>query len=627
MNGKLFDRQGVPVKIGKEIARGGEGAILEIQGHPKFVAKVYHKPVSSAKAAKLNAMVDTKTDSLVELAAWPVEVIQNADNEVVGVVLPMIVDYKDVHLLYGPRSRMREFPMATWPFLVRTAANLARAFSAIHEAGHVIGDVNDKVALVSNKSIVKLIDCDSFQVQANKKLYPCDVGVLTHQPPEHQAVSTFRGLRRSKNHDNFGLGVLIFQLLFMARHPFSGSYDGPEDMPLEKAIKEHRYVYGTNAANKKMKPPPHAIGPSSLPPEVSDLFERAFDEGGEKNKRPTAKEWVVVLEKLFTTITKCKSNPSHAFVKQNGTCPFCALESKTGSALFNLPVFFQTKEGRKRTALINIGTIWKEIRTVKPPGKLAPFEQLAQGKIPTKPPASKFFYGASSLAIIGGAIGLAPVTGNASLTLLGGIPPLWLLYKGDNSKKGKAAKRVTEIELRWKALVSPREFLKYHTKLIEAKKALDNLGVEHDRKVKEVHSRKQSDQLDAWLDKHKIVPGKIKGISSAAIAILQSYGIETAKDLKRKNLSEVPTIGPTRVKTLLTWRQQLEKGFVFDARKSVNPVAIAAVERGIDMKRAHLVQLLAEGPAKLKHIARQTHLRRVALKTEFDAICDSQPTS
>ena len=40
MKGKLFDRQGVPVNIGKEIARGGEGAILEIQGHPKFVAKV-----------------------------------------------------------------------------------------------------------------------------------------------------------------------------------------------------------------------------------------------------------------------------------------------------------------------------------------------------------------------------------------------------------------------------------------------------------------------------------------------------------------------------------------------------------------------------------------------------------
>ena len=46
-----------------------------------------------------------------------------------------------------------------------------------------------------------------------------------------------------------------------------------------------------------------------------------------------------------------------------------ALESKTGSALFNLPILFQTRAGRKRTALINIGTIWKEIRGVKPPGK------------------------------------------------------------------------------------------------------------------------------------------------------------------------------------------------------------------------------------------------------------------
>ena len=624
MKGKLFDRQGVPVNIGKEIARGGEGAILEIQGHPKFVAKVYHKPVSSAKAAKLNAMVDTKTDRLVELAAWPVEVIQNTDKEVVGVVLPKILDYKDIHLLYGPRSRMREFPQAPWPFLVRTASNLARAFSAIHEAGHVIGDVNDKVALVSDKSIVKLIDCDSFQVQANSKVYPCDVGVLTHQPPEHQGVKTFRGLRRTKNNDNFGLSVLIFQLLFMARHPYSGSYDGPEDMPLERAIAEHRYVYGAGAADKRMKPPPYAIGPSVLPEEISALFERAFSEESHKNKRPTAKEWVVALEKLFKTAARCKTNPSHAFVKEKGKCPFCALESKTGSALFNLPVLFQTKEGRKRTALINIGTIWKEIHTVKPPGKLAPFDQLAEGKVVAKTPASRFIYGAGGLAILGGAIGLAPVTGNASLTLLGGLPPLWFMYKGEGSRSGRAARKITEIELRWKALINPREFQKYHGKLMEAKKALDNLGVEHERKIKEVNSRKKQDQLEAWLDKHRIAPGKIKGISSAAIAILQSYGIETGKDLARKRLAEVPTIGSTRVKTLLGWRQKLEKKFRFDPGKGVDPLAVAEVERSIEMKRAHLVQLLSEGPAKLKHIARQTHLRRVALKTEFDSLVQAQ---
>ena len=622
MKPELFDRQGVPVNIGKEIARGGEGAILEIKGHPKFVAKVYHKPVSEAKAAKLNAMVDTKTERLIQLAAWPVEVIQNTKKEVVGVVLPKIQGYKDVHLLYGPRSRMKEFPQATWPFLVRTASNLARAFSAIHDAGHVIGDVNDKVALVSEKSIVRLIDCDGFQVQANKKLYPCDVGVLTHQPPEHQNVKTFRGLRRTTNHDNFGLAVLVFQLLFMARHPFSGSYEGPEDMSIERAIKEYRYVYGRDAAKKKMKAPPYAIGPAMLPAEVSDLFERAFDEGSEKKARPTPKEWVVALENLFKAAQRCKTNPSHAFVKEKGHCPFCELESKTGSALFNLPVLFQTKDGHKRTALINIGTIWKDIRAVKAPGVLAPFEKLAEGKdLHVKPPKSKFIYGASGLAILGGAIGLAPITGNASLTLLGGIPPLWLLFRGEGSRKGGAAKKVNEIQLRWKALSSPREFQKYRAKLVEAKKALDNLGKEHERRIREVHSHKERGQLEVWLAKHKIAPGKIKGISSAAVAILQSYGIESAKDLKRKALSEVPTIGPSRVKSLLAWRQRLEKSFAFDAGQGADPNAIAEVERAIERKRAELVQMLSEGPTKLEQIARQTHLRRAALKTEFDAVC------
>ena len=37
------------------------------------------------------------------------------------------------------------------------------------------------------------------------------------------------------NHDNFGLAVLIFQLLFMGRHPFSGRYQRPGRHALSNA--------------------------------------------------------------------------------------------------------------------------------------------------------------------------------------------------------------------------------------------------------------------------------------------------------------------------------------------------------------------------------------------------------
>src|SRR6185436_5915052 len=113
-----------------------------------------------------------------------------------------------------------------------------------------LGDVNDRVALVTDNALVRLIDCDGFQITHKGRTHTCDVGVPTHQPPELQGVKSFRGLARSANHDAFGLAVLIFQLLFLARHPFSGSYGDAGDMPLERAIREFRFVYGAKAAER-----------------------------------------------------------------------------------------------------------------------------------------------------------------------------------------------------------------------------------------------------------------------------------------------------------------------------------------------------------------------------------------
>jgi DNA-binding helix-hairpin-helix protein with protein kinase domain len=118
--------------------------------------------------------------------------------------------------------------------------------------------VNDRVTLVTDRALVRLIDCDGFQLTHKGRTHTCDVGVPTHQPPELQGKKSFRGLVRTQNHDNFGLAVLVFQLLFLARHPFSGTY-AEGAMPLERAIQEHRFVYGAEAAKRGMTPPPCSL--------------------------------------------------------------------------------------------------------------------------------------------------------------------------------------------------------------------------------------------------------------------------------------------------------------------------------------------------------------------------------
>lgn len=328
------------IRLAKELGRGGEGAVFEVVGRPELVAKIYHEPVSPDKAAKLQYMAACHDEQLLQLTAWVSEVLfeQSNHNKIVGFLMPRLeFDFLPLHELYTPRSRRLFFPTIDYRFLVRTAANLARAFAIVHAHGHAIGDVNHGNVVVSTDTSVKLIDCDSYQINTREaKNYLCEVGVSTHTPPELQGCS-LRGVERTANHDLFGLAVLIFQLLFMGRHPFSGKWMGAGgDQTLEEAIKERRFAYGAGAADaRQMLPPPGTLLLEELPPRIAELFERAFLEIEE---RPRSEEWIKALEELQQQIIKCKRDDEHYYWQQLQLCPWCELEKITGVEFFADPM-------------------------------------------------------------------------------------------------------------------------------------------------------------------------------------------------------------------------------------------------------------------------------------------------
>jgi DNA-binding helix-hairpin-helix protein with protein kinase domain len=125
-----------------------------------------------------------------------------------------------------------------------------------HATGCAIGDVNHSGILVSGRATATLIDADSFQIFDGKVRLPCLVGVPEYTPPElhGQRLET---VVRTHNHDAFGLAIVIFQLLWMGRHPFAGTPQGRGDMPIEKAIKEHRFAYSQLRSAGMDAPPGH----------------------------------------------------------------------------------------------------------------------------------------------------------------------------------------------------------------------------------------------------------------------------------------------------------------------------------------------------------------------------------
>ena len=144
-----------------------------------------------------------------------------------------------------------------------------------------------------------------------------------YTPPELQGAR-FDHIARTPNHDDFGLAVLVFQLLFMGRHPFSGRYQGSGDMPLERAIHECRFAYSAQALLTKMEPPPGAPLLTDFPPPVGHAFERSFGRTG-VTLRTKASEWVALLQSLERELVQCGVNSSHHHVRGK-PCPWCRME-------------------------------------------------------------------------------------------------------------------------------------------------------------------------------------------------------------------------------------------------------------------------------------------------------------
>jgi DNA-binding helix-hairpin-helix protein with protein kinase domain len=332
----FFDHAGTRVHLGKKIGSGGEGDVYELlNGHLPVVAKIYHKPLTEEKQEKLLLMVRGCNDELKAISAWPTGVLHAKEGgPVVGFLMPKIPDYEPVHKAYGPTHRKEVFPHADWRFLVRTAKNLAAAFFVIHKFGYVIGDVNEGNILVNHEACVRLIDCDSFQVRTDRRLYTCEVGVAHFTPPEISDQKHFH-MERTANHDNFGLAILIFQLLFLGRHPYAGVYSGKEGMPIEKAIVEYRFAYGRNAPFRAIAPPPNSVGLTVVPGELAGLFEKAFAEQGAKpSGRPGAGEWWALPESLEKRMRRCSADSVHSFYSGLSQCPWCWLEETSGLLLF-----------------------------------------------------------------------------------------------------------------------------------------------------------------------------------------------------------------------------------------------------------------------------------------------------
>ena len=364
---EFFDHLGRLVRLGAPLGQpGGEGAVFEVVNSTDAAAKIYHHHVKPP-VAKLRAMVGLQREELLRIAAWPTATLhERPGGPAVGFLMRKVKGFKEIHTLYSPAHRKTTFPQADWSFLVTAAMNCAAAMDTVHHCGVVVGDVNQSNVLVSVEGFIALLDCDSCQIQANGQTYPCDVGVPLFTPPELQGKS-FRGLIRTPNHDRFGLAVLIFHLLFMGRHPFSGKFLGSGDMLIERAIGEYRFAYGNAAAASLMQPPLHSLPMAAVSPALANLFERAFARNSSQGStRPTGVDWYNALNAFRQSLRACQVDPGHVYAPHVTSCPWCELMKQKAPNFFISVAYFKPGATQARPVFV-LATFWARIDRVLRP--------------------------------------------------------------------------------------------------------------------------------------------------------------------------------------------------------------------------------------------------------------------
>ncbi len=591
-----MDLGGKAVELRTKLGEGGEGAVWAspLAG---LAIKTYIKGMPLAQVEKLTAMASMAEPSLLAAAAWPTRIVYDAARNPIGFEMPRLFSEKPFHDVIGMKSRNRIFPNANWQMLVHAAGNLARAFDGLHAKNIVVGDVNSNNVVVRDDARVLFIDCDSFQIRTLNRTFRCGVGVPDYQPPELQNVD-LDSIDRLASHDAFGMAVMIFQLLFVGKHPFTGRPPNPGANALTPGenIVQGNYFYDAEARRRGLQPPPASLSLAAVTPSVGRLFDRAFR--GVPTNRPTGGEWSVALAELERSITTCTVDVVHRYLR--GTpCPWCAIELQTRIVYFAAPTLM-TASGDVDDSIWSTfpnseaERLWKAIAAV-PTLRLAgeplsaahakpsPISEEARRKRTTFAtfvaafafvaifiwfvPAIRFYDFSDALVAVG-FWALRRPSGGAELA--------------DRKVRRRDARSVLSgcvFEL--KKVCEGGEFEAQRRRLAAAHATVVAQRAVYDGELAEIKRAGENTAKRQYLDSKFIRDAKIKGIGDNLAVRLAAANIETALDVGVA-VRSVSGIGEKKALALIAWRTRVEQEFRFE------PKMIDGAVR--DLKTRHVKQ-------------------------------------
>jgi DNA-binding helix-hairpin-helix protein with protein kinase domain len=563
------------VRLGERVGKGGEGEVFALADGSGRAIKIYSVADTATREEKIAAMVRLRLAEQSTLVAFPLAVVRDRRGAFVGFMMTLVRDHKPLFELYSPGARKQNFPQASYRFLAHAALNTARGVASVHKAGCVIGDINHSGVLISNQAIAALIDADSFQVIDGQRRHLCRVGVPEYTPPELQGLN-LGGVLRTTNHDAFGLAIVIFQLLAMGRHPYVGAY-AKGDLPLPRAIAEHRFAY-SRERNVGMTPPPGATTLDDFPVSLARAFEATFGPS-QQQTRPSSAQWVSLLQEYEQSLRQCATEKLHHYSSAAANCPWCRMEGRLGVILF-VPSYRSytgpVPEFDPGSGGFDLAKLWAQITAIKIPARshLTPTLMQATAQPSAEARAAKFkregYKVASYAAFVVAGLVLISVP-KFWLVSLGLVIVVFVLRSREVDVASSLRQRFLATETQWDTALEDWErrcgidrIEGLKGSLGEAKRSFEGLAGEEREQVSKYQTVRRERQLTSYLERYRIRHVKISGIGQAKEAALASYGIETAADVEIGKVLGVPGFGPVNSRSLIEWRDGLAKIFKYE---------------------------------------------------------------
>ena len=292
---KVFDSHGREIELITPLLDSGrEGKIARVRGRPDLVAKIAHKPPNhfKSKLSILRTVVPSETKEYAFSAPVTLLYSDRQGRACVGYLMklslgtPLYAVFRE--LLSGARSPENGLAIAR---------NFVRAIAAIHSAGALVGDINERNILVEGERVV-IIDTDSFQVRSGGQTFRCGVGSVDFTPPELQKAR-FPDVDRQPHSDYFGMGTVLFGLLMRGHYPFAGGYLGRGAQPT-RGEKIARGLFSHTPGGLPLYAPQKTSPPfAKIPAEIQSLFLKCFESGHrEPTLRPAPAEWLAALDRV-----------------------------------------------------------------------------------------------------------------------------------------------------------------------------------------------------------------------------------------------------------------------------------------------------------------------------------------